>query len=252
VSAPIPQAIQPSSPPPAPPAPSPQPVAHSPAVEHPQPVEPPHPVVPTQASPPEAPAAENEPPVGEPPVSQPTGSQPTVVAPIVTHSHSPDPEPPAEPSRVIRVESAELRGLRETCIRWLSDTYSDVEVEENGWIRLRGVSGSDIFVECSELAGNRRRLEIFAPVLFDIPLSQELLEHVAYDGAKFPLGGLSIDADPNDDLGLLQFSYRVLVDILSPYHLISVVDLVAASARREAEELQPRFGGVALAEYAIS
>jgi len=107
-----------------------------------------------------------------------------------------------------------------------------------------------IQIETSIIQGGHLKAEVFAPLVLDVPLTNELFRYVGLQGGRFHFGVMSLGAgeDGTDDLALLQFSHSLLADSLQRDELLAVVWLVAATVATKAPELRHRFGGMLYAE----
>lgn len=109
---------------------------------------------------------------------------------------------------------------------------------------------TSVILEVSEIETWRDTLlhpvEVWAPVLFDVPLEPEFLSHVAT--SKFRFGGFEIhlEDDPpgaTPTKAMLVFTHTILGDFLDKDELDISIGMVFISASNEIEDLQKRFGG---------
>jgi hypothetical protein len=135
------------------------------------------------------------------------------------------------------------RRLRE----WLESSYHGVEVEDNGWITVPDIGPSTVQVEASLVQGGHLKVEVFTPMLIDVPLSDELLRYVAIEGGRFHFGSMALDVD-EDEHALLQFSHSLIADSLDREAFLAVVWLVASTVVERSPDLQRRFGGALFRE----
>ena len=182
-------------------------------------------------------------PEAAPPPSAPEASA-TVVSPILR------PEPPTE--KAPTPEPPRVAELRRHILEWLRGSYRDVRAEDNGWITIPDIGPGAIQIETSLVEGDHLKVEVFAPLVLDVPLSDDLLRHVALEGGRFHFGAISLDADDGDEAALLQFSHSLLADHLDRDSLLAVVHLVASTVVERSTELQRRFGGMLYRELAAS
>lgn len=103
-----------------------------------------------------------------------------------------------------------------------------------------------MLVEVHEIGeGDNRRfaVEVWAPILLDVPITDELCRHVALE-AKYLWGALRIYQDSDDQsTGMLAMYYVLLGDYLDPEELVMAIHMTAATADGEDDQLQKRFGG---------
>jgi hypothetical protein len=163
---------------------------------------------------------------------------------------APSTSEPAEPAA--GGEQDPLETLRRRLLAWLQEEHDDVRMEDNGWITLPHVGPTAVQIETSRVAGDHLKVEVFAPLVLDVPVTPALLRHVALQSGRFHFGVVSLDAgeDGSDDTGLLQFSCSLLGDDLGADAFRTVVRLVSSTAEEEAEALRSTFGGSLYRELA--
>ena len=81
----------------------------------------------------------------------------------------------------------------------------------------------------------------WAPVLLDVPLTNELYKFVATE--SYAVGNLMLEESDSGNTGLLQFQYRILANDLDESELKMAVGVVASTADNLDDKLQKRFGG---------
>ncbi|MDQ1650573.1 MAG: hypothetical protein QOG60_2630 [Frankiaceae bacterium] len=222
----------------------------------------------TQVLRPGQPQAEAGPPAGAPAPERP---RPTPAAPAPQTSQeaeaaqapqAPQRQTEQQPSQQPEHHAAQqdvpapLRELRERLVGWLSERYRDVRVEDNGWITVPDIGPSLLQIETSALVGDHLKAEIFAPLVVDVPVTDELLRYVALQGARFHFGAVTLDAEDDvtpgssDAQGLLQFSHTMLADGTSHEAFLAAVWLIADTVVTQSVGLQRRFGGSLVADLA--
>ncbi len=86
------------------------------------------------------------------------------------------------------------------------------------------------------------RVQVFAPILRDLPITDELIRYVAMQSnTDFAFGALALAVE--GERPLLSFGYSLLGDTLDDDELEVAVDYVAVTADNLANQLRPRFGG---------
>ena len=80
----------------------------------------------------------------------------------------------------------------------------------------------------------------WAPVLLDVPLTNELYKFVATE--SYDVGNLMLEEE-SGNTGLLKFQYRILANDLDESELKMAVGVVASTADNLDDKLQKRFGG---------
>jgi len=126
---------------------------------------------------------------------------------------------------------------------WRADLYG-----ENGF-RLP-FEDSDLFIEVDELTvGDDEKIhpiEVWTPVLFDVPVSDALARYVAEQ--RFRFGNLRLHFDGDETINtaketLVAFEHTILGDFLDAQELEIALGMVFVSGTGEAEDMQARFGG---------
>jgi hypothetical protein len=217
-----------------------------------------------------APAANGAKPAAAPaepaaqPVSRPAPtaeSSPTIETPVRAPAHAAEPSPQAGAQTVAQPSPEpavppRLADLRRRVQEWLQGSYRDIRVEDNGWITIPDIGPSALHIETSLIEGNHLKIEVFTPLLLDVPPTADLFRFVAVEGARFHFGTMSLDAgdegDEEDSGALLQFSHSLIADSLDRDTLFAVLWLVAATVIERSGELQQRFGGILYREMATS
>ena len=82
-----------------------------------------------------------------------------------------------------------------------------------------------------------------APILFDVPVSNDLFRWVATEGANYNFGNAHLFLDESETTAQLFFSQIILGDFLDAEELNIAVAAVGFTADRLDDELLPRFGG---------
>lgn len=87
---------------------------------------------------------------------------------------------------------------------------------------------------------------VWALVLVDVPITNELCRYVATEG--FVLGNLAVVEGENGGNGRLLFRYRIVANDIDDSELQAAVRAVATVADDLDDKLQKRFGGKRLAD----
>jgi len=82
---------------------------------------------------------------------------------------------------------------------------------------------------------------VFAPVLRNVPITNELCRYVATE--QFALGHLTIREHDGGSIGELQFEYNILANDIDASEVEWAVTAVAGTANELDNKLQKRFGG---------
>jgi hypothetical protein len=89
-------------------------------------------------------------------------------------------------------------------------------------------------------------VKIWAPILFDVPLSPELYEHVALNGSDYFFGSMGLFQLEDGEHGFLFLRHTLLGDYLDKDELLYAAFGVASSADELDDELMAKFGGTRL------
>ena len=89
-------------------------------------------------------------------------------------------------------------------------------------------------------------VEVWSPVLFDVPVTDALCRYLA--GSKFIFGSFELYFDDGATIdtaatGTLVFSNTILGDYLDRDELETAIGMVITSATNDAEAMHSRFGG---------
>ena len=99
-------------------------------------------------------------------------------------------------------------------------------------------------VECFDMGETGHvAVKISAPILFDVPVSNDLFRWVATDGASYTFGNAHLWLDESETTAQLFFTQIILGDFLDAEELNIAVGAVGFTADRLDDELLPRFGG---------
>jgi hypothetical protein len=87
-------------------------------------------------------------------------------------------------------------------------------------------------------------VNIFALVLFEVDVSNELFKWVATEGQNYDYGAFRIFIDSDNPKKCnVQYQYRIAGDNLDPGELKGALAAVAFTSDNEDDELQKKFGG---------
>jgi hypothetical protein len=87
-------------------------------------------------------------------------------------------------------------------------------------------------------------VNIFALVLFEVDVSNELYKWVATEGQNYDYGAFRIFIDSDNPKKCnVQYQYRIAGDNLDPGELKGALAAVAFTSDNEDDELQKMFGG---------
>lgn len=86
-------------------------------------------------------------------------------------------------------------------------------------------------------------IKITAPILFDVPVTNELFRWVATEGANYRFGNAHLYLDDSEATTAIFFTQMILGDYLDEEELNWAVSSVGFTADRLDDELLPIFGG---------
>lgn len=128
--------------------------------------------------------------------------------------------------------------------RQLQSIFGEVQLTSEGSFKFP-VESTMGFGQVHE-AGEHYIFSVFAPVLIDVPITNELTHYVATE--FFMIGGLRLLPADNGREGSLNFEYRILADDLDDSELRVAVSMVCVTADDLDDKLQKRFGGKRVAD----
>lgn len=100
------------------------------------------------------------------------------------------------------------------------------------------------FVRCFEMGESGSvAVRLTAPILFDVPVSNDLFRWVATDGADYHFGNAHLSLDESATTASLLFTQTILGDFLDEEELNLAVMSVGFTADRLDDELLPVLGG---------
>ena len=139
--------------------------------------------------------------------------------------------------------SDEVLHLRNKVQAILTDKLEVVRVDNDGdfIIPFEKVT---VLVRCLPFGSDGETyLQMYAPVLADVPATPELFEYVALHSDDFIFGHLSATKDGEKNTASLWFSHSLLGDYLDSEELHSALRGIIVSGGRLTDELHGVFGG---------
>ena len=121
---------------------------------------------------------------------------------------------------------------------------------ENGFF-LRFDDFTGVFIEIEEQLGDegdfvRYAVECWATVLHGVPVTQDVIEYLAFPPV-YTWGGIA-SVRNDDDTAIILFRNVLLGNFLDEKELTNTVVTIASTADTLIQELYPRFGGKRLGE----
>lgn len=136
-----------------------------------------------------------------------------------------------------------VEATKEKIREFLSEEYNGVHEVDAGWIVIPGVGSTAVAVDVDSIFdGEHLKISVFAPLLIDVQISEELLAHVALSASRFHFGALRLLTD-DERSGLLYFEYAMVGDSANKDEVKLACILVGAVADGLDNELQDQFGG---------
>lgn len=130
--------------------------------------------------------------------------------------------------------------VRSLIASYLNERWRGVYENGRGAFIVPNMGRTACFVEPTDLADGRTRINVRAPILLGLPPSPALFELVALNATSWNFGALSVYEEDGFNL---EFDYAVLADGLSSSTLNYLVQVVAATADDLAPKLQATYGG---------
>jgi len=143
----------------------------------------------------------------------------------------------SEPDYVLRARMEAQQMIQQ----WLGS----VEIDNEGDFVIRN-DLSTTFARVFDWEEGDSVLNVFSPVLIEVPITPALLEYAATE--FFVIGHMRVIPDDSGRSGQLQMEYRLLANDLDISELKAAVIGVSAVAKNSFAELQQRFGGKGLTE----
>lgn len=124
-----------------------------------------------------------------------------------------------------------------------------LQKNETLMIDVAGTDADDIstnaFIDFDEFDGKNGTtsfVEISAPILRQVPESEELYKWISMEGTSFRIGCVEAFPEENGTV-FLRYKYALLADYLDEAELKNAVFAVLLTANELDEELQTKFGG---------
>jgi hypothetical protein len=136
---------------------------------------------------------------------------------------------------------ADVQAVRRACFQWISGTYKGVYANAASDVIIPDTGNTSVLVSFDQLPTGQVLIEIRAPILENVRVTDELINHVAWNATSFDIGSLSLHSD---DAGTwLQFSYSLFGEMATQPIVNQIVAVVGQTADQLATQLQPVFGG---------
>lgn len=136
--------------------------------------------------------------------------------------------------------SAALDALQGKVQRMLTSAFGPVHVDADGDFSIRHDSAR-LFVHCSEFGDDSTTVEMFCPVLFEVPESPELFRHIA-TANSYRFGSMHA-IEEGEGTYRVMFKYALLGDYLDEEELKNAVIMLLGTANDLDDSLQQQFGG---------
>ena len=108
------------------------------------------------------------------------------------------------------------------CLHWLSETFQGVYTNRTGASVIPLVGTTAVLVEVADLPDGLLQVNVRAPVLTHLQLSEGLIRHLALYSGKFVFGALNLFV-VEDQSPTLEFSYALFGHTVDRDLLIHVV-----------------------------
>ena len=124
--------------------------------------------------------------------------------------------------------------------RMLQSLFGSVNLDQDGDFYFR-VDSTVAFGRVVDWGDGDVIFNVWAPILRDVPITNELCRYVATEG--FVLGNLILQESEDGRTGELQFQYRIVANDIDESEVGHAVRAVALTADELDDKLQKRFGG---------
>ena len=136
--------------------------------------------------------------------------------------------------------SAALDALQGKVQRMLTSAFGPVQVDADGDFSLLNDSAR-LFAHCSEFGEDTTTVELFCPMLFEVPESIELFRHIA-TANSYRFGTLHAVQEGEGTYRIV-FKHTLLGDYLDEEELKNAVIMLLGTANDLDDSLQQEFGG---------
>lgn len=143
---------------------------------------------------------------------------------------------------------ADVEGARARVQAYLT-SEGPIQLDAGGRMSV-GEGSTRVFVEVAAHSGNPVTVVmVTAPILFQVPLTPDLFEWVAFHSDDWYFGHLALWRDEDDPAkGTLLLRHVLLGDYLDKDELLYAVYGVSGTADRLDDELVAQFGGIRFAD----
>lgn len=128
---------------------------------------------------------------------------------------------------------------------WASQLFRGVELLDSGTIFVPGFGSTALFIEVDDVfEGRHLRVLVDAPVLVDVPLTDDLFQYIGAKSNDFVFGAFTVRMDYDGaQQGILCFRQTLLGDAIDKIELEVATKVVALTADDLDDNLKRRFGG---------
>ena len=136
-----------------------------------------------------------------------------------------------------------VEDLKAKCLEWLADIAGNYQVDNvtDAYVRLGSARVNVRFVPFGE---EQTLVVIFSYVLWEVPKTPELVEHVAFHSSDTYFGSLQLLQDPDDgEKVTVRLDHSLLGDYIDYAEFKEGVLSIASIADDLDTDLQRRFGG---------
>ena len=153
--------------------------------------------------------------------------------------------------------STQLLVVKDKVQRYAKQFFNVINIDDDGDLRITYesthvvISVQELDSSDSDTVAFREEnnisvtiVNLYALVLFEANVSNELYKWIATEGQSWDYGGFRVFIDEtNPKKCNVQFTYRIAGDNLDPGELKNALALVAFTADHQDDELQKMFGG---------
>ncbi len=134
-----------------------------------------------------------------------------------------------------------LEEVRKKVVRILADEFGALFRVDDDFGMEVAIRGTACFINLDERSVVL--IDLYAPILRSVSLTNELFQWVATSGQDFQIGSVVLEMQESVDSGALFYRYALVGNDIDPMELVYAVSMVGYSADRLIQILQPAFGG---------
>jgi hypothetical protein len=135
---------------------------------------------------------------------------------------------------------SKLLEVKDKVQRYLTGNFNGVMIDKDGDFSFR-VQSARVFVRVLDWVEDQVAVRVFAPVIMEAPLTQELKDYIALEAGNLVFGAISLQA--KDQMATIIYSHAILGDYMDEAELINSCKVVGSMSENLDDDLKKRFGG---------